>query len=170
MVAVLPGQQAAHSVSGAGGGTINAFTLPTVSMRHASESDMTVWNMVFNNLCAFLNLEELVKEGKPPERDAVIRNWPDLSGEAITQKYNECLREYQRENTVLYYYIINSLDLKGEYMEHDLKQIQRDFVSGVLRDGNGLLQWFRQFHDITTPGKQKALRARPSTGVEGRRM
>ena len=160
MVAVRAGQQSAHSVSGAGGGTMNAFTLPTVSLRHASESQMTIWELTLKNLCALHNLGELVREGKPPERSAVIRTWPELSGEAITEKYNECLRDYQRENTVLFYYVISSLDLKGQYMDHDMQKIIREFIHGDLRDGNGLLQWFRSFHNLTAPDKQKALRAR----------
>ena len=74
MVASSSGQQAAHSVPGAGGGTFNAFHLPSVSIRSASEADMTKWTMAFQNVCSFYNLQSVVKEGKPPERDAVIQN------------------------------------------------------------------------------------------------
>ena len=65
---------------------------------------------------------------------AVIKNWPDLQDQAITQKLNECLIDYQRENTVLYYHVISSLDFTGEWEAHDLAYVDRWFVSGDLRD------------------------------------
>ena len=40
--------------------------------------------------------------------------WPDLEGSAVEQKFNECLTEYQRENTVLYYYVYSSLNFERE--------------------------------------------------------
>lgn len=137
---------------------VNAFTLPLVSLRAASEAQMTKWKISFRNLCALFSLRLVVEEGKPPERDAVIKNWPDLQDQAITQKLNECLIDYQRENTVLYYHVISSLDFTGEWEAHDLAYVDRWFVSGDLRDGNGLLKWFLAFHDLTTPAKQKVLR------------
>ena len=102
MVAVPPGQQAVHSVSGAGANGASAFHLPTVSARGVSDAQLTKWKIAFQNLCALHGLGVLVKEGKPPQRAAVKITWPDLDGPAIEQKLSECLLEYQRENTVLY--------------------------------------------------------------------
>ena len=119
MVAVPSGQQAAHSVSGAGGGTFNAFQLPSVSVRSASELEMMKWTMSFQNVLSLYNLQSIVKEGKPPERDAVIKNWPELQGQAITDKFNECLSEYQRENIMLFYIVFGSLDFAGKWMQQN---------------------------------------------------
>ena len=102
MVAVQPGQQAAHSVSGAGGGNFGAFHLPMVSVRSATDIDMMKWKMSFQNVISFHKLQSIVEEGKPPERDAVIKNWPELQGDAIAAKFNECLSDYQRENILLW--------------------------------------------------------------------
>ena len=102
MVAVPPGQQAVHSVAGAGANAASAFILPTVSARGVSDAQMTKWKIAFQNLCALQGLRVVVQEGKPPQRDAVKKTWPDLEGPAVEQKFNECLLEYQRENTVLY--------------------------------------------------------------------
>ena len=43
MVAVPPGQQAVHSVAGAGANAASAFILPTVSARGVSDAQMTKW-------------------------------------------------------------------------------------------------------------------------------
>ena len=162
MVAVPPGQQAVHSVAGAGANAASAFILPTVSARGVSDAQMTKWKIAFQNLCALQGLRVVVQEGKPPQREAVKKTWPDLEGPAVEQKFNECLVEYQRENTVLYYWVYSSLNFEGEWEAHDLEFTSRAFVSGDLRDGNGLLKWFLSFHDITTPGKQMALRMKLS--------
>ena len=162
MVAVPPGQQAVHSVAGAGANAASAFILPTVSARGVTDAQMTKWRIAFQNLCALQGLGVVVQEGNPPQRVAVEKAWPDLEGSAVEQKFNECLTEYQRENTVLYYYVYSSLNFEGEWEAHDLEYTSRVFVSGDLRDGNGLLKWFLSFHDITTPGKQMALRQKLS--------
>ena len=162
MVAVPSGQQAAHSVSGAGGGNFGAFHLPTVSVRSATDIDLMKWKMSFQNVISFYKLQSIVQEGKPPERDAVIKNWPELQGDAITAKFNECLSEYQRENILLYFIVFPSLDFTGKWMENDMETVNAEFVHGDLRDGNGLLKWFLSFHDINSPEKQKALRVRLS--------
>ena len=141
MVAVPPGQQAVHSVAGAGANTASAFTLPTVSARGVTDAQLTKWKIAFQNLCALQGLRVVVAEGKPPQRDAVKKTWPDLEGPAVEQKFNECLMEYQRENTVLYYYVYSSLNFEGAWETHDLDFTSRVFVSGDLRDGNGLLKW-----------------------------
>ena len=68
MVAVPPGQQAVHSVAGAGANAASAFILPTVSARGASDAQMTKWKIAFQNLCALQSLRVVVQEGKPPQR------------------------------------------------------------------------------------------------------
>jgi len=141
MVAVPTGQQAVHSVAGAGANAASAFILPTVSARGATDAQMTKWRIAFQNLCALQGLGVVVQEGKPPQRDAVKKTWPDLEGPAVEQKFNECLTEYQRENTVLYYYVYSSLNFEGDWEGHDLDYTSRVFVSCDLRDGNGLLKW-----------------------------
>ena len=65
MVAVPPGQQAVHSVSGAGANAASAFILPTVSARGVSDAQMTKWKIAFQNLCALQSLRVVVQEGKP---------------------------------------------------------------------------------------------------------
>ena len=43
---------------------------------------------------------------------------------------------------MLYYYVYSSLNFEGEWEAHDLEYTSRVFVSGDLRDGNGLLKFF----------------------------
>ena len=95
----------------------------------------------------------VVKEGQPPQRDAVKKKWPYLETAELDDKYNDCLRQYQSENTALFFHVVSSLSLAGEWEQHDYDHIDRHFVNGDLRDGNGLLKWFLSFHDITTPAK-----------------
>ena len=161
MVAV-PGQQAVHSVPGAGANAVSAFALPKISVRNASDLEVTKWRASFTNACALHKLQALVQDGKPPERDAVKKRWPYLETAEVDIKYDECLYQYQMENTLLFYLVTPSFDLSGEWEAHDLDFIIRQFHgvggAGDLRDGNGVLQWFLKFHDISAPAKQKALR------------
>ena len=158
MVAVPAGQQPAHSVPVAGANAVSAFSMPSVSVRGATDAQMTKWRAAFRNCCALYGLGPVVEEGQPPQRDAVTKKWPMLERAELVQKYNDCLRQYQSENTALFFHVISSLDLAGEWEQHDYDHIDRHFVSGDLRDGNGLLKWFLSFHDISTPARQKSLR------------
>ena len=48
---------------------------------------------------------------------------------------------------------------RGSRTISTIETIQRDYAEGLLRDGNGILQWFISMHDIKQPEKQMALRA-----------
>ena len=128
MVAVPPGQQAVHSVAGAGANAASAFILPTVSARGVTDAQLTKWRIAFQNLCALQGLGVVVQEGKPPQRDAVKKTWPDLESSAVEQKFNECLLEYQRENTVLYYWVYSSLNFEGEWDGEHLPDLRRTAI------------------------------------------
>ena len=73
------GRDRIRTVPGAGANTVSAFTLPTISVRNATDAEMVKWNAAFRNLIAYLGLGQLVKDGKPPQRDAVkkevARTW-----------------------------------------------------------------------------------------------
>ena len=145
MVAVPPGQQAVHSVAGAGANAASAFILPTVSARGVTDAQLTKWRIAlkwriaFQNLCALQGLRVVVQEGKLPQREAVKKTWPDLEGAAVEQKFNECLLEYQRENTVLYYWVYSSLNFEGEWEAHDKGGYRTAKKRGSFESGDATL-------------------------------
>ena len=85
--------------------------------------------------------------------------YKDLHQEELEEKYTDALRQYQEENTSLFYIVAPSINLEGEWYSIDLEYILENFTRGTLRDGNGFLRWFRDKHDIKSPEKQIALRS-----------
>ena len=156
MVAV-PGGIAAHQVSGSGGAA--ALTLPAVSLRKATTAQFVQWNVAFNNIVGMHNLTEVVAEGGPPTRKAILGLDNTFSSKEVDERYDEALREYQDENTRLFYLFAPSINIDGEWSTIDMEYILETFTLGTVRDGNGYLQWFRAKHDITAPEKQIRLRA-----------
>ena len=156
MVAV-PGGTLPHQVSGSGGAA--ALTLPTISLRKATAKQFVQWNVTFNNLIGWYNLTQVVEEGGPPSRGAIYGLYKDLHQEELEEKYTDALRQYQEENTSLFYIVAPSINLEGEWYSIDLEYILENFTRGTLRDGNGFLRWFRDKHDIKSPEKQIALRS-----------
>ena len=74
MVAVPPGQQAVHSVAGAGANAASAFILPTVSARGVTDAQMTKWRIAFQNLCA---LQVLLRMEDTPKAICSIFSEPE---------------------------------------------------------------------------------------------
>ena len=111
MVAV-PGGIATHQFSGNGGAA--ALTLPAVSLRKATTAEFVQWNVAFNNITGMHNLTEVVAEGGPPTREAIAGLDGTLSNEAVGERYAEALREYQEENTKLFYLFAPSISIDGE--------------------------------------------------------
>ena len=163
MVAV-PGGAMPHQVSGSGGAA--ALTLPAISLRRATAKQFVQWNVTLNNVIGWYNLTHVVEEGQPPSRAAIHGLYPDLDPEEVEDKYTDALRQYQEENTSLFYVCAPSISLDGEWHSIDLEYILDKFTRGTLRDGNGFLKWFRAKHDITTPEKQMALRAELQSNVK----
>ena len=52
------------------------------------------------------------------------------------------MREYQHDNTRLYFLVTPSFNFQGPWEQNDIEMIQRDYTKKLLRDGNGILQWF----------------------------
>ena len=50
------------------------------------------------------------------------------------------MREYQHDNTRLYFLVTPSFNFQGPWEQNDIEMIQRDYSKGLLRDGNGILQ------------------------------
>ena len=101
----------------------------------------------------------LKTRGPSTGQSAVTELFPDESYEQTTERFQAAMRDYQQENTQLFFLIAPSLNLNGPWEQNDIETIQRDYAEGQLRDGNGILQWFISMHDITQPEKQMALRA-----------
>ncbi|MAT60716.1 MAG: hypothetical protein CMH41_03515, partial [Micrococcales bacterium] len=157
MVAVPGGLT--HTVSGLGSGGAGALVLPSISLRNASTTQFVHWNVAFNNVVGMNNLTQLVAEGQPPTRAAINGLNTNLSSQAVDERYEEALREYQEENTKLFFIIAPSITTTGEWQTIDMEYIMENFTAGTVRDGNGLLQWFRSKHDIRAPERQIRLRA-----------
>ena len=157
IVAVPSGLSTAHQVPGAGGAA--ALTLPIVSLRKATTKQFVQWNVAFNNIIGMNGLTQVVNDGGPPSREALYGLDPNLSSAEIEVRYAEALRQYQDENTKLFYTFASSINLDGEWQAIDMEYIQESFVRDTVRDGNGFLQWFRAKHDVKAPEKQIRLRA-----------
>ena len=137
MVAV-PGGIAAHQVSGSGGAA--ALTLPAVSLRKATTAQFVQWNVAFNNIVGMHNLTEVVAEGGPPTRKAILGLDNTFSSKEVDERYDEALREYQDENTRLFYLFAPSINIDGEWSTIDMEYILEFFTLGTVRDGNGYLR------------------------------
>ena len=157
MVAVPSGLSTTHQVPGGGGAA--ALTLPVVSLRKATTKQIVQWNVAFNNIVGVHGLTQVVNDGGPPSRAAVYKLDSDLSASEVDERYADALREYQQENTKLFYMFASSINLDGEWHAIDMEFIQESFVRDTVRDGNGLLRWFLAKHDIKAPEKQMRLRA-----------
>ena len=157
MVAVPGGYS--HQVSGTASSGAAALTLPTVSLRKATTKQFVQWNIAFNNITGVYGLTQVVNDGGPPQRSAIAGLNSSLSTTEVDERYGEALRQYQEENTKLFYAFASSINLDGEWQALDMEFIQESFVRDTIRDGNGLLSWFRAKHDIRAPEKQVRLRA-----------
>ena len=157
MVAVQGGLSTTQQIPGGGGAA--ALTLPTVSLRKATTKQFVQWNVAFNNIIGMYGLTQVVNDGGPPSREALYGLDPNLSSAEVEVRYAEALRQYQDENTKLFYAFAPSISLEGEWQVIDMEHIQESFVRDTVRDGNGLLKWFRAKHDIRAPEKQIRLRA-----------
>ena len=144
MVAV-PGGYQAHQILGSGDGGAAALVLPNISLKNASTAQFAQWNITLNNLVGVHNLTQVVADGKPPSRESIYGLDQTLDKDEVDALYAEALREYQHENTKLFYLFAPSIDTKGEWHTIDMEYILEAFTRGTVRDGNGLLQWFRAY-------------------------
>ena len=117
------------------------------------------WRAALANVLIMNNLTQVVEDAKAPTEQAVAGLFSSESQEQIKERFTAALRDYQQENTQLFFLIAPSLNLNGPWEQNDIETIQRDYCEGLLRDGNGILRWFISMHDIQQPSKQMALRA-----------
>jgi len=73
-------------------------------------------------------LSQVVEDGKPPTRDAVAELFPNESFDETTERFHAAMRDYQQENTQLFFLIAPSLNLNGPWEQNDIETIQRDFA------------------------------------------
>ena len=139
MVAVPAGYQA-HQIPGHGCGNGSTLSLPYISLRKATTMQFMQWNIALENVVAMSGLTQVVADGKPPTRDAIAGLYSGLSMEEIDERFYDALRQYQEENTYLYYAFAHSITLDGEWHTIDLEYILENFSRGTVRDGNGYLQ------------------------------
>ena len=93
MVAVPPGQQAVHSVAGAGANAASAFILPTVSARGVTDAQLTKWKIAFheNNTKLIMNVRRAIAaSGNEPSEENTTSY-----GQVIT----ECTAEMEAIST-----------------------------------------------------------------------
>ena len=83
------------------------------------------------------------QDGKPRTQEAPIGIVPKRDqGAQSEERYYAAMREYQHDNTRLYFLITPSFNFQGPWEQNDIEMIQRDYTKKLLRDGNGILQWF----------------------------
>ena len=133
--------------------------LPAISLRNATAMQFAKWNIAFDNVVIMHNLAQVVADKNPPTREAVEKLYPDKEYEDIDVIHHEMMRQYQAENTELFFLIASSINTEGTWESTDLEYIQERFTSGPIRDGNGYLQYFQSKHDLQSVEKQIAMRA-----------
>ena len=159
MVASSNGLSKAQTGPVAGANAVSALVLPQVSARTASAMEFAKWRAALANVLIMNNLTQVVEDAKAPTEQAVAGLFSSESQKQIKERFTAALRDYQQENTQLFFLITPSLNLSGPWEQNDIEMIQRDYCEGLLRDGNGILRWFISMHDIQQPSKQMALRA-----------
>ena len=71
--------------------------------------------------------------------------------------YATAMKQWQLENTQLYFLVKDSIIISGDWETLDRETIKTRFTSGRLRDGLAFIAWVNSFHDHTSEDGQIAL-------------
>ena len=91
--------------------------------------EFTKWQAALANVLIMQDLSQVVEDGKPPTRSAVTELFPDESYEQTTERYQAAMRDYQQENTQLFFLIAPSLNLNGPWEQNDIETISTGLCS-----------------------------------------
>ena len=94
-----------------------------VTMRH----DQTLQNAVTR-----CGLSNVVNDGKPPLRGAVIKANPSANKDEIEDYLYEAMEQYQSENAKLFDIVYDSIDFGSEWEILDAEHVRTNFVKGAV--------------------------------------
>ena len=157
MVAVPPEEGATPSLVTVSGSTV-AVKLSVMKLR---ENDMLVTlrhDQMLQNAITRCGLSNVVNDGKPPLRSAVIKANPEAESDEIDDLLYDAMAQYQSENAKLFDVVYDSINFSSEWEILDAEHVRTNFINGAVRDGNGLMQWANSFHDPKSDAIQKKLR------------
>ena len=140
MVAAPPEEGATPSLVTVSGSTvavkISVMKLREPNMLVTMRHDQTLQNAITRS-----GLSNVVNDGKPPSRGAVIKANPLANNDVINDLEYDAMEQYQSENAKLFDLTYDSIDFSSEWEILDAEHVRTNFIKGAVRDGNGLLQW-----------------------------
>ena len=93
-----------------GANAVSALVLPHVSARTASAMEFAKWRAALANVLIMNNLTQVVEDAKAPTEQAVAGLFSSESQKQIKERFTAALRDYQQENTQLFFLIAPSLN------------------------------------------------------------
>ena len=119
----------------------------------------SLWNKELKDIVSRCQLTHIIDEGVPPSWDFIRGKFSFSAANdyQITNAHQYAVREWQAQNTHLFWIIDASITLKGPYLEADLRLIELSFHKGDMRDGVGYLLWVRSFKQVESIVGQQAL-------------
>ena len=117
---------------------------PTVKQFNPrAKSGIAQWEMETEDLLIYHSLFEVAAKG-PPTKQECQAVAPNSSEQEIQHMLEQLREDYIAVNTEVYFLIMPTLDLSGDFCNTDMATIKRRFHSGENRDGHGLYQWVRK--------------------------
>ena len=102
------------------------------------------WNEEFINLIAQHKRSHILRE-EPPTLQHFIQAAPSIDLRLLQHMHSTAVKEWQQENTDVFYILRNSVNLAGPHNKTDLAMIEQNFCFNDLRDGKGFLEFVTGF-------------------------
>ena len=122
-------------------------TYPATKVKLTPRDGVTpAWNEEFKNLISQCRRSHILLEDGPPSLHRFIEAAPSIDLQLLRVMHGKAVREWQRENTDVFYILRNSVNLEGPHNKADLAMLEQKFSYGDLRDGKGFLQFATSFN------------------------
>ena len=131
MVAVPPEEGATPSLVTVSGSTvavkISVMKLREPNMLVTMRHDQTLQNAITRS-----GLSNVVNDGKPPSRGAVIKANPLANNDVIDDLEYDAMEQYQEENAKLFDLVYDSINFSSEWEILDAEHVRTSFIKGAV--------------------------------------
>ena len=117
------------------------------------------WLVNLQDVITSNRLDDLWENQQVPTLEAVQRQFSQETSEKQQELYSIAMKQWQTENTQLYFLVKDSIIISGDWETLDRETIKNRFTNGRLRDGLAFIAWVNSFHDHTSEDGQIALNA-----------
>ena len=124
--------------------------------RHPGSSSMTATAAGTSAVITSNRLDDLWENQQVPTLEAVQRQFSKETSEKQQELFTVAMKQWQTENTQLYFLVKDSIIISGDWETLDRETIKNRFTSGRLRDGLAFIAWVNSFHDYTSEDGQIA--------------